>query len=95
MVENGALAVEAWQAEAWDVILMDLQRPVMDGMTATRAIRAEAARTGRGRTPIMAMTANVMAHQVAEYRAIGMDGLVGKPVVVEDLFQTLRALSSL
>ncbi|MEA2351472.1 MAG: hypothetical protein QOG86_2413, partial [Thermoleophilaceae bacterium] len=52
------------EPDAWDLILMDVQMPVMDGPTATRAIRAREAETGRARTPIVALTANAMAHQV-------------------------------
>ncbi len=94
MVENGALAIEAWRTGDWDVILMDIQMPVMDGLTAARAIRAEEARSGRPRTPIIALTANAMAHQVAEYRAAGMDGHVSKPIVVKDLIEALRGLGA-
>ena len=65
--------------------------PIMDGPTATRAIR-EAERTrGRARTPIVALTANAMAHQIAEYRAAGMDGFVAKPIEVARLFAALEA----
>src|ERR1700761_5841207 len=67
MVENGRAALEAWEANRWDVILMDIQMPVLDGMAAARAIRAREAETGRSRTPIIAVTANAMTHQVAEY----------------------------
>ena len=94
MVENGALALEAWRAGAWDVIMMDIQMPVMDGMTAARAIRAEEAQSGRPRTPIIALTANAMAHQVAEYRAAGMDGHISKPIVVEELVEALGRLGA-
>ena len=94
IVENGVLALEAWRAEAWDVILMDIQMPVMDGLTAARAIRAEEAQSGRPRTPIIALTANAMAHQVAEYRAAGMDGHISKPIVVEELIEALRGLGA-
>jgi len=65
--------------------------PIMDGPTATRAIR-EAERTrGRARTPIVALTANAMAHQIAEYRAAGMDGFVAKPIDIEKLFTAIEA----
>jgi signal transduction histidine kinase/AmiR/NasT family two-component response regulator len=92
IVENGALAVEAWAAQHFDLILMDIQMPQMDGMEASRTIRAEEARTGRGRIPIIALTANAMAHQVAEYAGAGMDAHVAKPVDVAKLFATIEAL---
>jgi len=73
------------------VILMDVQMPIMDGLSATRAIRAQEAETGRARTPIIALTANAMTHQVAEYRAAGMDGHVAKPIEAAKLFAALEA----
>jgi two-component system, sensor histidine kinase len=94
IVANGALAVQAWEEAEWDVILMDIQMPEMDGPAATRAIRARELETGRRRTPIVALTANAMAHQRAEYDAAGMDDLVAKPIEIARLFEALdRALS--
>jgi CheY-like chemotaxis protein len=90
IVENGRQAVDAWARETWDVILMDVQMPDMDGPTATREIRAREAAEGRARTPIIALTANAMAHQVAEYRAAGMDSFVAKPIEVARLFAALQ-----
>jgi signal transduction histidine kinase/ActR/RegA family two-component response regulator len=90
VVENGAEAVAAWQAEPWDVILMDVQMPVMDGPSATRAIRRLEAAGGRSRTPIIGLTANAMAHQISEYRAGGMDAVVTKPIEIDKLFEALR-----
>jgi signal transduction histidine kinase/ActR/RegA family two-component response regulator len=88
-VENGLEAVEAWEAADWDVILMDVQMPQMDGPTATRLIRAREAELGRAQTPIIAVTANAMIHQVASYRAAGMTEVVSKPINVEALFSAL------
>ncbi|MBP7814610.1 MAG: response regulator [Phenylobacterium sp.] len=92
VVANGQLAVEAWAREDWDVILMDIQMPEMDGPTATGIIRAREAAEGRARTPIIALTANAMAHQVAEYMDAGMDGFVAKPIEVGRLFAALQAV---
>jgi len=89
IVGDGAAAVEAWSREDWDVILMDIQMPVMDGPTATRLIRERERAEHRPRTPIIALTANAMAHQVAEYKAMGMDGHISKPIDVRTLFDTL------
>ena len=91
VVTDGAQAIAAWEAEDWDVILMDVQMPQVDGPTATRAIRAREQATGRPRTPIIALTANAMSHQVAEYREAGMDGFVAKPIEVGRLFAALEA----
>ncbi|MFN3513978.1 MAG: ATP-binding protein [Phenylobacterium sp.] len=89
IVGNGAAAVEAWSREPWDVVLMDVQMPEMDGPAATAAIRAREAAEGRPRTPIIALTANAMSHQVAEYMAAGMDGFVAKPIEVGRLYEAL------
>ncbi|WP_293361103.1 ATP-binding protein [Phenylobacterium sp.] len=89
VVGDGAAAVAAWRDGAWDVILMDVQMPVMDGVEAVRAIRAAEAAEGRPRTPILALTANAMAHQVAEYLAVGFDGHVAKPIDAGRLYQAL------
>ena len=90
IVADGAQALEAWEREDWDLILMDVQMPVMDGPSAARAIRAAETAQGRARTPIVALTANAMAHQVAEYRAAGMDGFVPKPIEIGVLFAAMN-----
>jgi CheY-like chemotaxis protein len=90
IVENGAEAVAAWEGQAWDVILMDVQMPVLDGPAATRIIRQREAAEGRPRTPIIGLTANAMAHQIAEYRAAGMDLVVTKPIEAHKLFEALQ-----
>ena len=92
IVSDGSEAVAAWREQAWDVVLMDVQMPVMDGLSATRAIREAERATGRRRTPILALTANAMAHQREEYLAAGMDGLVPKPIRIDDLFAEINAL---
>ncbi|MDB5429722.1 MAG: hypothetical protein JWP35_838 [Caulobacter sp.] len=89
IVGNGAEAVAAWEAEPWDLVLMDIQMPVMDGPTACHAIRAREAATGRARTPIIALTANAMSHQVADYARAGMDGVVAKPIEIARLYEAL------
>jgi PAS domain S-box-containing protein len=93
IVANGALAVEAWEASPWDIVLMDVQMPEMDGPTATRTIRARERQNRRSRTPILAVTANVMNDQVEDYAAAGMDGHVAKPIDARCLFKAIeRAL---
>ncbi len=90
VVDNGRQAVDAWEKESWDLILMDVQMPVLDGPGAARAIRAREAETGRTRTPIIALTANAMTHQVDSYLAAGMDGFVAKPIEVRDLVEAIN-----
>jgi signal transduction histidine kinase/ActR/RegA family two-component response regulator len=95
VVENGAEAIEAWKSGRWDVILMDIQMPVMDGVTATRQIRAFEAANDRAKTPIIAVTANAMSHQITEYAAAGMDAVVPKPLDAAALFDAIeRALDT-
>uniref|UniRef100_UPI00293D4195 MHYT domain-containing protein n=1 Tax=Janthinobacterium sp. TaxID=1871054 RepID=UPI00293D4195 len=77
---DGVQAVHMAARDEYDVILMDVQMPLMDGLAATRAIRAAALRAGRARVPIVAMTASVLeAHRKAS-AAAGMDGFAAKPV---------------
>jgi CheY-like chemotaxis protein len=94
MVSDGAQALEAWAGQDWDVILMDVQMPVMDGVTATRKIREAETAAGRAPTPIIALTANVMAHQADTYRAAGMSDMVAKPINPAELFRALEACLS-
>jgi CheY-like chemotaxis protein len=83
--------VTAWERDSWDVILMDIQMPNKDGIAATREIRRREAKTGRAPTPILAVTANAMTHQVAQYKAAGMDALVAKPIHIGALFGAIEA----
>ena len=89
MVETGADAVAAWEQRDWDLILLDVQMPVMDGPTACRVIRKRESETGRARTPIIAISANAMAHQVEAYLAAGMDGFIAKPIEIVRLFEVI------
>jgi CheY-like chemotaxis protein len=89
IVPDGQRAVDAWASGDYDLILMDIQMPVMDGITATREIRAAEARTGRPRTPIIALSANAMVHQVKEYLNAGMDMHVAKPIQLAKLHEAL------
>jgi signal transduction histidine kinase/CheY-like chemotaxis protein len=90
IVGNGAEAVEAWETAPFDIILMDVQMPVMDGPTATQTIRAREAESGRARIPIIALTANVMAHQTAAYLAAGMDEVAAKPINFQALLAAIQ-----
>ena len=86
---NGLEAIAAWEAQEWDAILMDVQMPEMDGLDATRAIRAGEVSRARARTPIIAITAAVLSHETETYRAAGMDDVVSKPVDVHQLLDSL------
>jgi signal transduction histidine kinase/ActR/RegA family two-component response regulator len=91
IVADGKQAVEAWAAGHYDLILMDIQMPVMDGIAAAQAIRDAEKREGRTRIPIVALTANALTHQVAEYMAAGMDGHVPKPIEIAKLYEAISA----
>ncbi|HOY28264.1 MAG TPA: ATP-binding protein [Flavobacteriales bacterium] len=90
---NGQLAVEMVQANNYDLILMDVQMPVMDGYDATRAIRAllgpENSGPNKSRIPILAMTANVMKAEVDKCMEAGMDGFIPKPFRREELVEAI------
>jgi signal transduction histidine kinase/ActR/RegA family two-component response regulator len=89
VVADGEQAVSAWRRQTFDVILMDVQMPVMDGLSAVKAIRALEMELQRPATPVIALTANAMAHQVREYRACGIDACVAKPININELFATM------
>jgi len=83
--ENGQEAVDAFDQSPFDVVLMDLQMPVMDGLAATRAIREREAARGLPRTPVVVVSANIMPEQRAASAAAGADDHLGKPVRAEEL----------
>jgi signal transduction histidine kinase/ActR/RegA family two-component response regulator len=90
-VENGAEAVDAAEHGAFDLVLMDMQMPVMDGLTAIRIIREGEAASGRPRAEIHALTANAMPEHAEASRAAGADGHLTKPILADDLFRTIEA----
>ena len=94
LVADGRDAVEAWQKGTFDLILMDVQMPVLSGLDATIEIREREGREGRRRIPIIALTANVMTHQLDAYVDAGMDGYVSKPIEASELFTTIESALS-
>jgi signal transduction histidine kinase/CheY-like chemotaxis protein len=91
LVWNGQEALDACREGNWDIILMDIQMPVMDGLTAVRAIRKAEQQLGLRRTPVIAVTANAMPHHRAEYLAAGMDAMVAKPIDFAALLEAMDA----
>lgn len=85
LVEDGSAALTAVQAEEFDLVLMDLQMPVMDGLEATRRIRQLP--LPRNQVPIVAVTASVLPEQVEACRAAGMDAHLSKPIDRESLLR--------
>jgi CheY-like chemotaxis protein len=90
LTPDGAAAVEAWRTGGFDLILMDIQMPVMDGVEATEIIRAEELRQGLARIPILALTANAMTYQVEQYLRAGMDGHVSKPIELQRFYTAIE-----
>ncbi len=88
VTDNGAEAVRAWSEMSYDLILMDLQMPIMDGLAATCRIRQ--LEDGTRHTPIVALTANAMAGQLERCIAVGMDGFLTKPLDISRLHEILR-----
>ena len=89
--DDGLQGVQAACAADWDIILMDIQMPVMDGIEATRAIRACDAPSRQA--PIIAVTANTLSDQLESYRAAGMDDCVSKPIDIATLLDKLSLWS--
>jgi len=85
-VADGREAVDAFREGGFDLVLMDMQMPVMDGLTATAEIRAVETERGWGRTPILMLTANAMAEHMEAGRRAGADGHLAKPVTTATLF---------
>ncbi|HEY1425450.1 MAG TPA: ATP-binding protein [Caulobacteraceae bacterium] len=94
IVGDGRAALDAWRAGGFDVILMDIQMPVMDGITAAKTIREAERKEQLARTPILALTANALVHQVEEYLAAGMDGHVAKPIEISKLYDAMNRVLS-
>ncbi len=95
IVENGQLAVDAAAVSAFDLILMDVQMPVMDGLTATRQIRKMELERGLARTPIISLTANAMPDDIKRSLDAGSDLHVSKPVRPATLVNAICDLATL
>lgn len=89
---NGQSALEMLKDGEYDVVLMDIQMPVMDGVAATRAIREGEAGEGNRNIPIIALTAYAMSGDKERFLDAGMDGYLSKPVLVEDLKLSLSGM---
>jgi len=90
IAENGAVAYEKFIAGPYDLVLMDRQMPVMDGLTATRAIRAWERANQRPPTPIVALTASALKGDQEQFTAAGCTAYLTKPIKQEVLMQAIR-----
>jgi CheY-like chemotaxis protein/anti-sigma regulatory factor (Ser/Thr protein kinase) len=86
---DGRAALDTFTRGSFDLVLMDTQMPVMDGLAAIREIRRAEARDDRPRTPIISLTANAMPHQVGDCLAAGADLHLPKPITAEALFRAI------
>jgi len=93
IVENGALAVEKFKTGSYDIVLMDVEMPVMDGYTATAHIRKFEKKHGRKSTPIVALTAHAMAENVRKSLSAGCDMHITKPFKKTELLEAIRKLT--
>ena len=94
VARDGVQGVDRFNEGEFDLVLMDMQMPEMDGLTATRTIRALEMVLERQRTPIVAMTANVMPEDRQHCFDAGMDDFLGKPISVPRLNEILRAVGA-
>ena len=89
MAGNGVQALEKLERQHFDVVLMDVQMPEMDGLSATRAIRQREAERGTARLPVVALTAYAMAGDRERFLEAGMNDYVAKPVQLAELQRAL------
>lgn len=92
VVDNGALALERLKSSSFDLVLMDMQMPELDGLAATQAFRAFERAAGREWTPVIMLTANAMDEHVRASLAAGADRHLSKPIRAHDLLQAMAHL---
>jgi two-component system sensor histidine kinase/response regulator len=92
--ENGQVAVEKFLSNAYDLILMDMQMPVMDGYTATREIRRREREEGRKRTPVIALTAHALKEDLQKSLDAGCDAHLTKPIGKQVLLEAIREFAA-
>lgn len=91
-VSDGLEALNSWRAGRFDLLLLDISMPVMDGVTAIREIRAAEQEKGLAATPAIAVTANALVNQVADYLEAGFDTHLAKPFRRKDLMHAIMTL---
>jgi CheY-like chemotaxis protein len=88
--ENGEIAVEKFKSCTYDLVLMDLEMPVMDGYTATKEIREWEKEKGLNATPVISLTAHALKEHEAKSREAGCDGYITKPIKKALLIETIN-----
>jgi len=86
IANNGKEALETLQTQSFDIVLMDVQMPVMDGYTATQKIREQERFKD---LPILAMTANAMSDDIIKAKEVGMNDHIAKPIIPSEMFATM------
>ncbi|HEV8037997.1 MAG TPA: ATP-binding protein [Bryobacteraceae bacterium] len=94
VASTGVEALQAWEAEEFDVILTDNQMPKMGGLEAVRCIREREAATGRRRTPVVALSASAMIGDRERFLSAGMDAFLAKPFRAPELYAVLRLVAT-
>jgi signal transduction histidine kinase/ActR/RegA family two-component response regulator len=94
IADDGAAALELLQEGGFDVVLMDMQMPQMDGLTATAALRALEAAGGWARTPVIMLTANALDEHVRASRSAGADAHIAKPIRAAGLLETIARVTA-
>lgn len=92
VAKNGEIAVKYYQSSSFDIILMDVQMPRMDGLTATRLIKEMEVKQNKRPTPILGMTANAMKEDRERCLAAGMDDYISKPMRLDELSSKIKQL---
>ncbi|MEM8791559.1 MAG: PAS domain S-box protein [Pseudomonadota bacterium] len=93
IVDSGPAAISAAEKHAYDLIMMDIAMPSMDGIEALNRLRAAASRAGFAEAPALAVTANALTYQIEAYLEMGFQGHVAKPIQMADLFEEIRRVS--
>lgn len=91
IANNGREAVDRFREQNFDLVLMDIQMPEMDGLEATKQIRIEETKQKRNHTPIIALSASVFEEDKLQAKQAGMDGFVSKPIDVDELFHEIAS----
>ena len=94
MVHDGKQAIEAFKQNSFDLILMDIHMPVMDGIEATAAIRSIEKQRGSGETPIAAVTASVTDAEVDRYKTFGFSHCIAKPTEPARIREVINSIRS-
>jgi CheY-like chemotaxis protein len=92
MVDGGIQALDAFEREKFDAVVLDISMPDIDGISVLNEIRARERARGKGHVPVIAFTANAMAHQIESYLRAGFDDCLTKPLQLERLRTALGAL---